>query len=108
LHSVLFRCKFEEVTLTVFDMQSISKRIAWLLLLLTLWSAFALVTHHHSSATEAAKCTVCVAAHSASPKPTSNLPKVTFVPVSTFWSEPVSAKQRLIAFALCVRPPPSV
>jgi hypothetical protein len=36
------------------------------------------------------------------------LTKVMFVSVSTFRPEPVSAKQRLIAFALCVRPPPSV
>ena len=108
MHSVLFRCKFEGVTLTVFDMQSISKRIAWLLLLLTLWSAFALVTHHHSSATEAAKCTVCVAAHSASPKDISTLLKATFVAVSTFRADPVAAKQRIAVFALSVRPPPSV
>ncbi len=89
-------------------MRSISKPIAWMCLLLTFWSAFALVAHHHSSATEAAKCTVCVAAHSASPKTVSTLPNATFVPVATFRPKPVSAKQRLIAFALCVRPPPSV
>jgi hypothetical protein len=33
---------------------------------------------------------------------------VLFVAVSTFLPEPISAKQRLMAFALCVRPPPSV
>jgi hypothetical protein len=76
--------------------------------LLTIWSAIAFITHQHSSATEAAKCTVCVAAHSASPKATSNLLKATFVAVSAVQPQPVSAKQRLIVFALNVRPPPGV
>jgi len=89
-------------------MRSISKSIALVCLLLTLLSAVALVAHHHSSATEAAKCTVCIAAHSASPKATSTLPNATFVPLANFQPKPVSAKQHLLAFALCVRPPPTV
>ncbi len=89
-------------------MRSISKRIALLCLLLTFWSAVAFVVHHHSSSTEAVKCTVCVAAHSASPKVTSTLPNRTLVRVSTFRPAPVSAKQRLVTFALSVRPPPAV
>ena len=89
-------------------MRSISKRIACLCLLLTLWSAIAFAVHQHSNATEAAKCTVCIAAHSASPKATSAPLKARFVAVSTFRAEPVAAKQCLLAFALCVRPPPSV
>lgn len=89
-------------------MRSISKRIAMLCLLLTLWSAVAFAVHQHSSAAEAAKCTICIAAHSASPKVTTTLPKVLFVSASTFLPEPISAKQRVIAFALWVRPPPSV
>jgi hypothetical protein len=89
-------------------MRSISKPIAWMCLLLMFGSALAFAGHHHSSATEAASCTVCIAAHSASPKTTSTLPDATFVPVATFRPKPVSAKQRVIAFALCVRPPPSV
>jgi hypothetical protein len=87
-------------------MRLMSRRIALLCLLLTIWSAVALVTHHHSSATESAKCTVCVAAHSAAPKATSSLKKATFSPVATVQPEPVSAKQRLLAFSLSVRPPP--
>ncbi len=89
-------------------MRSFSKRIAWLCLLLTLCSAAALVTHHHSSANDAAKCTVCVAAHSASPQAASVLPKQTFVRVSVSRSESESTRQRLVAFALSVRPPPAV
>jgi hypothetical protein len=89
-------------------MRSITKRIACLCVLLTFWSAIAFAAHQHSNATEAAKCAVCIAAHSASPKAPSTLLKATFVAVSTFRAEPVAAKQRLIGFALCVRPPPSV
>ena len=89
-------------------MRSISKRIACLCLLLTLWSAIAFAVHQHSNATEAAKCTVCIATHSASPKATSAPLKARFVAVSNFRAEPVAAKQCLIVFALSVRPPPSV
>jgi hypothetical protein len=89
-------------------MRSFSKRIALLCLLLTLCSAVAFVAHHHSSANDAAKCTVCVAAHSASPKAATVLPNQTFVRASISRSAPVTAQQRLIAFALSVRPPPAV
>ena len=89
-------------------MRSFSKKVAFFCLLVTFWSTVAFAAHSHSSATEAAKCTVCVAAHSASPKTAGILPHTTFIPVATFREKPVSAKQRLTAFALCVRPPPSV
>ena len=92
----------------VTDVRSISKSIALLCLVLTFWSAIAFAVHQHSDATEAAKCTVCVAAHSASPKTPSIVVHTTFVAVATFRAEPVSAKQRLVAFALTVRPPPEV
>jgi hypothetical protein len=89
-------------------MRSFSKKVAFFCLLLTFWSTVAFAAHSHSSATEAAKCTVCVAAHSASPKDISTLLKATFVAVSTFRADPVAAKQRIAVFALSVRPPPSV
>jgi len=73
-----------------------------------LCSAVAMVTHHHSSANDAAKCTVCVAAHSAAPQAASVLPNQAYVRAALPQSEPVSAKQRLVAFALSVRPPPAV
>lgn len=91
------------------NMRSMSKRVAWLCLALTLWSLVAFATHNHSGLADSATCTVCVAAHSASPVTTSRLPKAVFVPVRVVLvSEPVSAKQRLISFALAVRPPPEV
>jgi len=90
-------------------MRTLSKRIAFLCMLLTLWSVYAFAAHHHSSSTEAAKCTVCVAAHSASPVSVPKLPNTAIVPVSRMVAAvPVAAKQRLIAFALAVRPPPAV
>jgi hypothetical protein len=89
-------------------MRPFSKVVACFCLLLTFWSAFAFAAHHHTNANEAAKCTVCVAAHSAAPKATARLAKAAFVRVSTFQAEPVSAKQRVVAFALSVRPPPAV
>jgi len=89
-------------------MRSISKKIALLCLLLTFCSAAALVAHHHSSATDALKCTVCVTAHAASPKVVATLPNRVFVRVSSVQLESVSAQQRLVVFALNVRPPPAV
>ena len=91
------------------NMRSWSKRIAWFCLLLTLSAAYSLAAHEHSNSIDAAKCTVCVAAHSASPVTTARLPNAVFVPLhSVSTAEPVSAKQRLISFALSVRPPPEV
>jgi hypothetical protein len=88
--------------------RSISKKIALVCMLLTFWSVIAVVAHQHSSTTEASTCSICVAAHSASPKINANPLKATFIAVSTIKAQPVSAKQRLVIFALTVRPPPSV
>jgi hypothetical protein len=89
-------------------MQSISKRMAWLSLLLTLWSALAFAVHHHSSQDESAACQVCVAAHSASPTSVSPTPKPVFRRILSFRPQASVAKQRLIVFALYIRPPPFV
>jgi hypothetical protein len=90
-------------------MRSTTKRIACLCLLLTLWSAIAFATHQHWGATESSTCPVCIAAHSASPQATTTtFSSVMFVSEPVVRPEPVATKQRLIAFALCVRPPPSV
>jgi hypothetical protein len=89
-------------------MRSISKKVALVCLLLTVWSAVGLAAHHHSSTTESARCSVCVTAHSAAPKAVAALPQATFVYASAPVLDTVSALQRLISFALRVRPPPSV
>lgn len=106
--STLSQCKFNEHSVAVTLMRSISKNVALLCLVLTCCSAFLYAAHHHSNLTDEAKCTVCVASHSASPRTTHTLTSCALVVVSTFRPASVSAKERLIAFALCVRPPPSV
>jgi len=103
-----FSVESKKAFCSVIDMRLFSKKIATLCLLLTFWSALAFAAHHHSNGTEAAKCSVCLAVHSASPNATSSLQKATFVAVSVCRLAPVSAKQHLVAFALSVRPPPSV
>jgi hypothetical protein len=104
----LFGIDSNEAAVGVAFVRSISKRIACLGLLLTIWSAIAFATHQHWGATESSTCTVCIAAHSASPQTATTLPRVMFVSVSTFLPEPVSAKPLLTVFVLCVRPPPGV
>ncbi len=89
-------------------MRSTVKYWAVMCLLLTFWSAIAFAAHHHSDGTESVKCTVCVAAHSAAPRPSANLLKVRLAPISTLRAEPICATHRLVAFALSVRPPPAV
>jgi hypothetical protein len=87
--------------------RSISKNVAVVCLLLTVWSAAALAAHHHSSATESTRCSVCVTSHSAAPKDVAALPQATFVDASAPVPDTISAQQRLICSALSVRPPPS-
>jgi hypothetical protein len=90
-------------------MRPISKRIAWLCLLLMLWSAIAFAAHHHSDGDESATCSICIAALSASPTAPTLPPQTTWLAVSTVRTEPVvAAKQRLATFALTVRPPPEL
>ena len=104
----LFRCRFNQRLNGVSNVRSIVKYLAVMCLLLTFWSAIAFAAHHHSNGTESAKCTVCVAAHSAAPKATAGLLKAKFTPISTLLPEPVFAAQSFVAFALSVRPPPAI
>lgn len=90
-------------------MRPIPRWSAWLCLLLILWSAAVVVAHHHEDGAESAKCSVCVAAHTASPAAPTVLPRATFVALSAIAIAPVvAAKQRLAVFALTVRPPPQL
>jgi hypothetical protein len=85
----------------------VTKFAAVICLVLTLWSALAVVAHHHPKGTESAKCSVCVVAHSAAPKAGVTVLSATFTSISVFRAEAVSAKERFLAFALSVRPPPA-
>src|SRR5438874_1064911 len=76
--------------------------------LLMLWSAIAIVAHHHSTKSESVRCTVCVGAHSAAPRAISNRPSPSFVRVSVVHLASSSFSHRIISFALSVRPPPAV
>lgn len=88
-------------------MRSISKGVAFLCFLLTVWSAITLFTHRHSDQTAASTCQMCVAAHSSAPTKPST-PKPVIRKIFTVRRRPIAAKQRLIVLALWVRPPPSV
>lgn len=89
------------------NVRPIAKFVAVISLLLTLWSALAVVAHHHAKGTESAKCSVCVAAHSATPKACVAAVRATFTSLSAFCSAAVPAKKRFVAFVLSVRPPPA-
>jgi hypothetical protein len=90
-------------------MRPISKRIAVLCLMLMLWSAIAFAVHHHSDGDESARCSVCIAALSSAPTVPALPTPAIFLAVAAVRTEPVAAaKQRLIAFALTVRPPPEL
>jgi hypothetical protein len=84
------------------------KVVATMCLVLTLWSAFALAFHHHSSAVGSSHCTVCVAAHSASPEVIVADSQVAFVFLATLQADAVASKKRVETFALTVRPPPAI
>jgi hypothetical protein len=83
-----------------------SKAIASFCLVLIVCSVLAVALHHHSTSSESAKCSVCVAAHSASPTLDSYEQDDGYIPIATLKQETVAAKQSVIAFALLVRPPP--
>lgn len=89
-------------------MRSTVKFAAVVCLLLTLWSALAFAAHHHSKGTESATCTVCMAAHTAAPRATAHLHRAALNPIFIVEAVPISGKERFIAFALSVRPPPAL
>jgi hypothetical protein len=85
------------------------KQITWLCLLLTLFWTYSFAAHQHFSPGDEAQCTICVVAQSASPVPTSVLPSAFLVlTLLILLAALVSAKQRLVPFALRVRPPPEI
>jgi hypothetical protein len=89
------------------SVRSTVKCVAVVCLLLTLWSAVAFAAHHHAKGTGSANCTVCIAAHTAAPGPSTHLHSAALSPVFIVEAVPLSQKGRFIAFALSVRPPPA-
>jgi len=88
-------------------MRSLAKMAAWLCLLLTVWTAVAVVAHHHANNAESQTCPVCVAARSVAAIVTPHSVKPVFVRLSTVRVEPSFAQHRLPAFACSNRAPPA-
>ena len=85
-----------------------SRWLAWLCLSLMLWTAVAETTHNHPNKAEAAACSICVVAHSASPAVSSHQARPVFAAVGLLQEEEVIAKARLSVFELGIRGPPAV
>jgi len=81
---------------------------AWLCLSLMVWTAAAESTHNHPSQTEAASCSICVVAHTASPAPISVQRAPFFAAVGLLQEEGVLANARLDFSDLGIRGPPAV
>ena len=82
----------------------------WLTLLclsLMLWTAVAESTHNHPNKAEAASCSICVVAHSASPAISSHHARPVFAAVGLLQEEEVIAKARLSVLDLGIRGPPA-
>ena len=79
---------------------------AWLCLSLLLWTVAAESTHNHPNQSENATCTICLAAHTASPAPTSTDATPVFAAIGIAQEETVVAKARLDFSDLGIRGPP--
>jgi hypothetical protein len=80
---------------------------AWLCLSLMLWTAAVESTHNHPSQTEAASCSICVVAHTASPTASTAQGAPVFAAVDLFHEEDAIAKARLEFSDQGTRGPPS-
>ena len=87
-------------------MRSVLRWSTWICLSVMLWTVAAESRHNHPSPTDAATCSICVAAHSAAPAAVSNPSKPVFAAVGQLRDKEVIAKSRLDAFELVIRGPP--
>jgi hypothetical protein len=81
---------------------------ARLCLSLMLWTVAAESTHNHLTQTEAAACSICVAAHSSNPTASSSHVRPVFSTVGVMQEEEVIAKAWIDVFELGIRGPPGV
>lgn len=79
---------------------------AWLCLSLMLWMAAAESVHNHPTQTEAATCSICVVAHSASPSISASSATPILVAVGILQQEDVVAKAWLNFSDAGIRGPP--
>ena len=79
---------------------------AWLALSLVLWTAAAESTHNHPSPTDAASCSICIVAHSASPTISSTQAAPVFRAIGRLQEEAIVAKARFDFSDAGIRGPP--
>ena len=89
-------------------MYTLRRWSVWLCLSLMLWTVAAESTHNHPSQSEAASCSVCVVAHTASPAASSNHAAPVFAAIGILQEKEVVAKARLDSFDLGIRGPPAI
>lgn len=80
---------------------------AWFCLSLMLWMVAAESAHQHSTQTEAASCSICVVAHSASPAVITSSADPVLATVGLLREEDVIAKARLEFSDAGIRGPPA-
>ncbi|HTT22910.1 MAG TPA: hypothetical protein VMG82_28525 [Candidatus Sulfotelmatobacter sp.] len=80
---------------------------AWLCLSLMLWTVAAESTHNHPNQTDSASCLICVAAHSATPAPSSGHVAPFFAAVGILQEQAVVAHTRLDYSEAGIRGPPA-
>jgi hypothetical protein len=73
-----------------------------------LWAAAVESTHNHPTQTESASCSICVAAHSASPTVSSIQAAPVFAAIGLLREEDVVAKARFDFSDLGIRGPPAL
>jgi hypothetical protein len=81
---------------------------AWLSLSLMLWTVAAESTHNHPTQSESASCSICVAAHSASPTVSSVHARPVFATVGMLQEKEVLAKAENNFSHLGIRGPPAL
>jgi hypothetical protein len=81
---------------------------SWLCLSLMLWAAAVESTHNHPTQTESASCSICMAAHSASPTVSSSQTTPLFAAIGLLQEEDVIAKAQFDFSNLGIRGPPAL
>jgi hypothetical protein len=81
---------------------------AWLCLSLLLWTVAAESTHHHPGRSEAASCSICIVAHSASPASSSTDATPVFVAIGLLQEEEAVAQARIDFSDVGIRGPPAL
>ena len=82
------------------------RRSAWLCLFLMLWTAAAESTHVHPTPSDAAACSICLAAHSASPAISASHIAPVFAAIELLHEDEVVAKARMDFSDAGIRGPP--